>query len=191
MTESLKVYPVCSRGTREEVITIELQFIKIWAVLGGSRTDAINRIWFAGLKALAESEELEGKIDKRAIAIIEKWREIIAGSSTNSMLEQIYENTEYDVFVEFCKENEIDHEKFLKDYRLKLPDSTNKSKVMADWLKYTLADGNEYRAVDIKEAAEIDRVIVSESDWSLMKHVASREGYSSGGKHGYWRKIKS
>jgi len=191
MTESLKVYPVCSRGTREEVITIELQFIKIWAVLGGSRTDAINRIWFAGLKALIGSEELEGKIDKKAIAIIEKWREVIAGSSTRSMLEQIYENTEHDSFVQFCKDSEIDHEEFLKDYRLRLPDNTSKSQVMEGWLKYTFADGNEYKAVDVRKAAEIEGVVNNESDWSLMKHVASKEGYSSGGRHGYWRKIKS
>jgi hypothetical protein len=188
MSDSVRVYPAYMRGTKEELITIELEFGKMWAALKCSRTDAINEIFLAGMKALPEREDLADKVDNKAISVYLKWREVVAGESTQTMLEQIYEAMELEEFREFCDHNSIDHERFLKAYMMNPPTTQAKSKTMESWLNYILGDGEEYEASDVRSAAEIEQVVHNDSDWNLMKNVASRMGYSSGGRRGYWCK---
>jgi len=192
MSEMLKVYPAYIKGPPEEVLPTEETFVKIWAAMGCSRTKAINEIFEAGLDAvLDKNEELKSVVDSSAMAIKKKWQEKIAAVSRQGQLEYIYEHSTLDEFIGFCTENGIDHEAFLEGYRIDTAETKTKSENMTSWLKYILADGEEYSVGDIKESAEIDKVVNNDSDWRLMKSVASQKGYSSGGRRGYWRKLVS
>ena len=192
MSEMLKVYPAYIKGPPEEVAPLDETFLKVWAAMGCSRTKAINDIFRAGLTTvLDKNEELKSTVDVSALAIIKKWQEKVASVGRKEQLEYIYEHSTLDEFVEFCEENKIDHEGFLEEYRITVMATRTKSDVIAHWLKYTLADGEEYSAEDIREAAEIEGVVENDMDWSLVKNIASKEGYSSGGKRGYWRKLNS
>lgn len=188
MSDSVYVYPAYIRGTKEELVVVELEFGRIWSALKCSRTDAINEVFLAGMVALPERKDLAGKVDNQAIAIYSKWREVVSGESKQTMLEQIYEAMDLQEFREFCEQYGVDHEQFLKAYMMSPPTTQAKSKTMENWLKYILGDGEEYQIVDVRAAAEIEEVVQNDSDWNLMKNVASRMGYSSGGKRGYWHK---
>lgn len=188
MSDSVYVYPAYIRGTKEELVTIELEFGKLWVALKCSRSDAINEIFLAGMEALPKREDLADKVDNRAIAIYSKWRKIVSSDSTQTMLEQIYETMELNEFREFCEQSNVDHERFLKAYMMNPPTTQAKSKTMESWLNYILGNGEEYQIADVRDAAEIEQIVQDDSDWNLMKNVASRMGYSSGGKRGYWHK---
>jgi len=191
MAQVIRVYPVYSRGSPDEVLELETQFIKVWAALGTSKTGAINHIWFAGLKAV--SDELGDKVDGKTIAIITKLEALRrqADSSDQELLAELYERMGLADFGEFCEAHEIDYEEFLRTYAIKSPTPATKTQAMLEWLKELLANGEEYEVGDIKAAAEIEGIIRDEQDWSLMKNVASREGYSSAAGRGFWRSIKS
>jgi len=191
MAEMLRVYPAYIKGGPEEVLATDEKFIKVWAALGDSRTKAINRIFREGLNLLANSKELEGKIDKRAFAISRKWLEKQARVIEKGQLEYIYEQSTLEEFKQFCEENEIDHESFLENYQLQLPTPRAKSKVMEDWIGYTLAGGMEVEVDSIRQAAEVKGIVTSEDDWNLMKNIASRKGYSGNARRGYWKLINS
>ena len=187
MADMLRVYPAYIKGEPEKVLSTDQTFIQIWAALSCSRTDAINRIFEEGLAKLADSSELEGRIDGKSLAIFRKWQEIQTKISEKSQLELIYEHSALDEFQTFCDKHEIDHEDFLRVYRLDLPTSRAKSKVMEDWIRYMLSDGDERSVQDIKYAAEIEGVATNDDDWNLMKNIASQKGYSGNAKRGYWK----
>lgn len=188
---TFRVYPAYVKGEPEEIFAIEKMFIEVWAALGISKTKTINRAFSEGLRVLADSKELEGKIDSRSLAIFKKWQEIQAKISERSQLELIYEHTDPQEFQEFCNKNDIDYEAFLQRYRLDLPSNKAKSKVLDDWIRYYLADGNEADVHDIRDMAETEGIIASEDDWNLMKNIASRNGYSGSARRGYWKLINS
>lgn len=190
MSEMLKVYPAYFKGTAEDILPVDETFLKIWAAMGCGRTKAINNVFEAGLWAvLDKDDELKKVVDTSALAIKKKWQEKMAQVTRQGQLEYIYEHSTLDEFIGFCRENEIDHEAFLEGYRVDTAETRTKSENMASWLKYILADGEEYGIGDIKEAAKIDKVVNDDLDWSLMKKVASQKGYSSGGRRGYWSKV--
>lgn len=191
MVEILRVYPAYIKGTPDKVLPFEEKFIRVWAALGGSRTEVINSAFTKGLEVLAESEELEGKLDKRSFAISRKWLEKQARVIEKEQLEYIYEQSTLEEFKQFCEENEIDHESFLKDYQLHLPTPRAKSKIMEDWVSYMLAGNAEVEVDEIRQAAEMEGVITNEDDWNLMKNIASRKGYSGNARRGYWKLVNS
>jgi hypothetical protein len=190
MSDPVKVYPAYFKG--DAINQIENMFLKIWAAKGLGRTTVINEVFETGLRAMLDKDgELRSKVDASSLAIRAKYKEKMARVMDQEQLEFVYETSALDEFVEFCTESGIDHEKFLATYKTTVATAKTKSEAMSRWLKDTLGNGEEYNTEDIKEAAEIDRVINDESDWNLMKSVASREGYSKGGKRGYWRKLQS
>jgi len=191
MTKILRVYPAYIKDEPEIVLKTDQTFIEVWAALGKSRTEAINEIFTAGLDRLAESKELEGKIDKRGLAIFRKWQKLRVKIIEKEQLEFIYEQSTLEEFKQFCEENEIDHESFLKDYQLHLPTPRAKSKIMEDWIGYMLAENVEVEVDEIRQAAEMEGVITNEDDWNLMKNIASRKGYSGNAKRGYWKLVNS
>lgn len=187
MTKILRVYPAYIKDEPEVVLKTDQTFIEVWAALGTSRTEAINHIFTVGLEQLAGSKELEGKIDKRGLAIFRKWQKLRVRVIEKEQLEFIYEQSTPEEFKQFCEENEVDHESFLKDYQLRLPTPKAKSKVMEEWIGYTLAGDVEVEVGSIRQAAEMEGVVSSEDDWNLMKNIASRKGYSSNARRGYWK----
>lgn len=185
----IRVFPAYIKGPPAKVLAVDERFIKLWAAYKGSRTDAINKVFEAGLEAEEKREDLE---TPQTTAIQKKHQDVMQELATQGELEFIYEHLSRPEFVSFCKENDIDYQKFLKNYGIKLPSVGTKSKIMKDWLKYVLADGDEHAIADIKEKAKIEHIVRDETDWSLMKNVASRAGYSGSGERGCWReKVKS
>lgn len=191
MAEMLRVYPAYIKGTPDKVLPLEEKFIRVWAALGGSRTDVINSAFTEGLELLANSEKLEGKLDKRGFAISRKWLEKQVKVIEKEQLEYIYEQSTLEEFKQFCEKNEIDHESFLEDYQLHLPTVRAKSKVMEDWIGYMLASDVEVEVDSIRQAAEVKGIVANEDDWNLMKNIASRKGYSGNARRGYWKLINS
>lgn len=186
----LRVYPAYIDGSPSEVMPIDKQFLEVWAALGCSRTAAINKVFIAGLEAMGQSKALEGKVDQRAWAIHRKWQETMVMETQWSQLEYIYSKLGLDKFREWCDQNGIDHATFLDDYEMRVPDSTSsRSEAIGQWLDRLLASGEEYKVEDIREAAELDGIVRNghaDDDWSLLKYVASKKGYS-GGRRGYWK----
>lgn len=188
MADPVKVYPAYFKG--DAIDQIDDMFLKIWAAKGVSRTIVINEIFEAGLKAMLDKDgELKEKVDASSLAIRRMYKEKMAQARDKEQLDFIYESSGLDEFVEFCERNGIDHEKFLITYKTTMPTTKTKSESMARWLEKILGSGEEYSVEDMRDAAEEDRMVLDDSDWNLMKTVASREGYSKGGKRGYWKKI--
>lgn len=191
MTKILRVYPAYIKDEPEVVLKTDQTFIEVWAALGKSRTETINDIFTVGLEQLAKSKKLEGKIDKRGLAIFRKWQKLRVRIIEKEQLEFIYEQSTLEEFKQFCEENEIDHESFLEDYQLRLPTPRAKSKIMEDWIGYMLAGDMEVEVDSIRQAAEVKGIVANEDDWNLMKNIASRKGYSGNARRGYWKLVNS
>lgn len=186
MPDVLRVYPAYIKGSAEEVLVIDQQFLKVWAAIGDSRTKVINKIFQAGLETLMESDELEGQIDKTGFNIYRKMQEVNSRLMQKNNLEFLYEHLELDEFIQFCDSNKLDHETFLIDYRAAPPSRQARSKIINDWLKWRLADGEYHPVVEIREAM-IEQDVIINNDWDYVKNIASREGYSNNDKRGHWK----
>lgn len=187
MPQVHKVYPAFIKGSSEEVMAFDEQFLTIWAALGCSKTKAINQVFQAGLEAIVQLDEFEGQVDKTGFNIYRKIREINSRRTLKGNLEFLYEHLPLDEFRQFCTTNDIDADHFLKMYRAAPPSPDAKGKIINDWLQEHLADHNEHAITDIQKAIMEQDIIVSKDDWNYVKNIASREGYSSNAKRGYWK----
>jgi hypothetical protein len=189
----LRVYPAYIKDTADRVMAIDEQFLEVWAALGKSRTDTINEIFIVGLETIADRKELEGKVNKSNYAIWKKQREIEGVIARMRNLGFIYENMTLDEFQSFCNQEGIDAERFLENYKFDVPRPRTRTEIIQRWLSVHLADGKMKSVDSIREAAEREGIIEpdSEKEWGLIKSVASKEGYSSAGPRGLWRKLES
>jgi hypothetical protein len=141
----------------------------------------------------ANLEEGEASIIARRLRANEKKR------AKHEALAKIYEQEGLDAMVEWCeKEGITGWQEALEEYneglfqqRAQAPWS-DKAK---DWLAEFLGDGKPHHIDEVQLEAVRSGIISDESleatdrDWSKLKVLASRKGYSAKGARGWWEEV--
>lgn len=155
--------------------------------LGHPKSDAAAyaEIFRIGIHAILKSEnglDSSGNLDK---ALADEIQRVKIASARQAKLEELYEQLGLDGFVDWCDENSVEWELFLEQYRLNKERAITWSERAEGWLRAYLENRGETSTEEIKRSATESGIVTTETEWSKMRTIASRSGYT-GGSRGTW-----
>ena len=132
-----------------------------------------------GVIAKEEKRLATGEKAGKDIAIGRELKALEAIAAQQRQLEKIYEYKGLDEFVTWCGTNGIDWATFLQEYDLtRQAKPKTKSEQYLNFLDQYMRSGGQFTTDEIHQAAENAGLVCNDSDWQLMRTVASRNGYS-------------
>ena len=163
--------------TRNELVGYLFQFAVSfhWArVKAGIGPTDEDRIEIEGLPEISLVYDMVGKLKKKQQVI--------------DLLIEVYENVGLDEFVVACEEYGIDWESVLVGrFTFHTTSETWTAKARRCLASY-LQDREQHTVDSIRSRATEDGLIEKEMDWNKLKVLAHREGYSSAGDYGKWKR---
>lgn len=155
---------------------------------GIKRTTAITRSMILGIEIYKDYLEQKGALSQEAKDAIEAFNfqvEDIIHEKNQKYVKRLYERGNIEKAQDYAKRHNLDYDKIVQSYTLPIG-KQEKSPHIREWLSDYFSDSKEVTVSRVK-ADIIEDGIIDPGEWSLVKSIASTDGYS-GGKRGYWTK---
>ncbi len=140
-----------------------------------------------GLGPGGDEDRIEIKGDLPDAAVLgDLLQEVRRRRTVISMLDEIYHGTDPEEFVKLCEENGINWRAYLEgDYGKDAPGELSEAEQIRRKLTLLLSEGPR-PITAIRSALEGEGLVRDETDWSRVKVLACREGFSGKGQRGTW-----
>jgi len=149
-----------------------------------SRTSAITKAMILGLTLYAEwaSDSLRQDTLDALQALDFEIDSKIAGAKSKHV-KRLYEAGRTDEAQSLCQRYNLDFEEVISTYTLPVTNA-DKSTEIREWLQsyFTTKDNEQVRVI---KADMLDDGIITPNEWSLVRNIASSDGYTSG-RRGIW-----
>jgi hypothetical protein len=156
---------------------------------GCSRTEAITKAMLLGLEYFGEYLESKGRLSQETLDALDAFNRAVDDEiqeTRKKHVKRVYEHGDTEKARELAERYRLDFELIVKEYTIPVENS-DKSPIIRGWLKSYFKNG-ESRQVHKVKADILEDGVVSPGDWSLVKSIASTDGYSKGGARGFWQK---
>lgn len=154
------------------------------------KTTAITRSMILGFEIykeyLAQKDALSQET-KDAIEAFNYQVEDVINDTIRKYIKRLYERGNIEKAQKIAERNNLDYDQIVQSYTMPVG-RQEKSPAIRDWLKGYFSNKDEVPVSRVKEDI-IEDAIINPNEWSLVKAIASTDGYSNNGKRGYWQKV--
>jgi len=152
-----------------------------------SRTAAITKAMLLGLALYLEYKQdnlAQEPIDALQALDFEIDNKIVDAKIRH--VKRLYETGQTQKAQELCTRYNLDFDDVIASYTLPIS-KQDKSSAIREWLQSYFSNRDSIPIRQLK-ADILEDGIISPSEWTLVKSIASTDGYSVGGKRGIWHK---
>lgn len=153
------------------------------------KTTAVTRAMILGFEIYKDYLAEKDALSEETLEAIEAFNfqvEDVVNDKNRKYVKRLYERGKVQKAQDFAKRQGLDYEQIVQSYTLPIS-KQEKSPQIREWLSDYFSDGKEVQVSRVK-ADIIEDGIINPDEWSLVKSVASTDGYSSNGKRGIWSK---
>lgn len=180
------------RDTPEIVEAYDSLIANIQNAAKCNRTEAITKAMIFGLHHVKDYLQDRGELSQETKDAFEAFSYEVEESiqeRKEKYVSRLYERNKIDKAKDYCLRNNLDFDAIVSEYTMPFTRS-DKSSAIREWLKDYFSR-NETAQVSRIRQDMLDDGVINPADWSLVRNIASTDGYSKGSKRGVWQRVLS